>query len=58
MTASKPALNLDDLKVEEIGVIPAASPEDLTQGYGLTELGASSDEDCAFGECGSCECER
>ena len=47
MTASKPVLNLDDLAVETIGVVPAAGPEELTVGHGLTELGASS-EDCEF----------
>ncbi|XVV00444.1 thiomuracin/GE37468 family thiazolyl RiPP peptide [Actinosynnema sp. CA-248983] len=46
MTASKPALNLDDLAVETIGVVPAVGPEDLTEGHGLTELGASSDCEC------------
>lgn len=52
MTASKPALNLDDLAVETIGVVPAVGPEDMTEGHGLTELGASS-------ECGcDCDCDR
>ncbi|MEV8435806.1 hypothetical protein AB0425_00395 [Actinosynnema sp. NPDC051121] len=63
MTVSKPVLNLDDLTVETIGVVPAVGPEELTQGYGLTELGASSrssqcdcddcDDDCD--DCGSCD---
>jgi hypothetical protein len=60
MTVPKPVLNLDDLRVESIGVVPAAGPEELTQGHGLTELGASSgfclncdDDDCDE-DCGSC----
>ncbi|MFI9813826.1 hypothetical protein [Saccharothrix variisporea] len=59
MTASKPALSLDDLAVESIGVVPAVGPEDLTQGHGLTELGASC-EDCdrmGGGSCDCCECD-
>ncbi|MER5264931.1 hypothetical protein ABTZ99_22920 [Actinosynnema sp. NPDC002837] len=55
MTVSKPVLNFDDLLVETIGVVPAAGPEELVQGHGLTELGASSeecDDDCDRG--GSC----
>ena len=43
----EPVLNIDDLRVETIGVIPAVNPEDLTQGYGLTELEAS---------CNTCQC--
>ena len=46
----EPVLSLDDLRVETIGVVPAMSPEDLTQGYGLTELGASSTEN-------GCDCD-
>ncbi|MFD0201086.1 MULTISPECIES: hypothetical protein [Saccharothrix] len=57
MTASKPVLSLDDLAVETIGVVPAVGPEDFTQGHGLTELGASSDDCDRAGECASCECE-
>jgi hypothetical protein len=48
MTDTKPVLTVDDLHVETIGVVPAADLEDLTQGHGLTELGASCD-------CGSCD---
>jgi hypothetical protein len=59
MTVSKPVLNLDDLSVETIGVVPAVGPEELTQGYGLTELGASSRssdcDDCDDEDCGSCD---
>jgi hypothetical protein len=58
MTASKPLLNLDDLAIESIGVVPAAGPEDLTQGYGLTELGASSDGESDLGGSCDCDCDR
>ncbi|WP_157619921.1 thiomuracin/GE37468 family thiazolyl RiPP peptide [Saccharothrix sp. NRRL B-16348] len=53
MSVSKPVLNLDDLLVETIGVVPAPGPEELTQGHGVTELGASCD--CG-GEC-DCDCD-
>ncbi|MFE2756101.1 hypothetical protein ACFXGA_29295 [Actinosynnema sp. NPDC059335] len=56
MTVPKPALNLDDLEVESIGVVPAAGPEHLTLGYGATELGASCEGDCDLGG-GSCDCD-
>ncbi|XVS67444.1 hypothetical protein ACQPYE_15715 [Actinosynnema sp. CA-299493] len=35
--------------VETLGAVPPVGPEELTQGYGLTELGAA-------GEDGECEC--
>lgn len=46
MTVPEPVQNLDDLLVGMIGVVPAVGPEELTQGHGLTELGASGDECC------------
>ncbi|NUT91580.1 MAG: hypothetical protein HOY78_06060 [Saccharothrix sp.] len=54
----KPVLSLDDLAVDTIGVVPAVGPEDLTQGHGLTELGASSECDCDDLMGGSCDCDR
>ena len=32
--------NVEDLGVEAIDVVPAMGPEELTQGHGVTELGA------------------
>lgn len=45
--------------VESIGDVPAVGPEELTQGHGLTELGASSgglclDPDDCDDHCGGC----
>ena len=59
MYPPKPVLDLDDLRVEAIDVVPAVNLEDLTQGYGITELGASSnysgscDNDCNY-SCNEC----
>ncbi|MCC8246314.1 hypothetical protein [Saccharothrix luteola] len=44
MTVPEPVQNLDDLLGGMIGVVPAVGPEELTQGHGLTELGAFGDE--------------
>ncbi|MEU4766645.1 hypothetical protein AB0H12_25655 [Actinosynnema sp. NPDC023794] len=44
MTVPEPVRNLDDLLGGMIGVVPAVGPEELTQGHGQTELGASGDE--------------
>ncbi|PSL46001.1 hypothetical protein B0I31_12632 [Saccharothrix carnea] len=40
MTVPKPASHVDALDVEMIGVVPPVGLEELTEGYGQTELGA------------------
>ncbi|MFI9007952.1 hypothetical protein ACIGNX_12045 [Actinosynnema sp. NPDC053489] len=47
----EPVPDLDDLAAGTIGAVPAVGAEELTQGYGVTELGAS----CGDLDCGGCE---
>ncbi|MFE9749489.1 hypothetical protein ACFYOT_31640 [Saccharothrix saharensis] len=57
MTVPKSVPEADDL--DSTAVLPAVGPEELTQGHGLTELGASSGglclgpDDCDD-HCGGC----
>ncbi|QQQ79269.1 hypothetical protein IOD16_13080 [Saccharothrix sp. 6-C] len=49
MTVPEPAPCPDDLRVEVSGVAPPVGPEELTQGYGLTEFGADCECGCGGG---------
>lgn len=59
MSDQKLTLDLGDLAVESIEVVPAASLDSATYGHGMSELAASCTDDDSSDEdpnsdCGSC----
>jgi hypothetical protein len=54
MSNQRQALDLNDLDVESIQVVPADSLDTATDGHGMTELAASCRSLDAAPYCGSC----
>jgi len=55
MGDQKLAMDLSDLAVENIEVVPAESLDSATYGHGITELAAScGGTPCNCGQCSSC----